>query len=78
MVSVLSGQRARRRSPDSISHWPTGAGHALPALLATETPDRVPTFDVSGANDGRNNRQNHEKMPWDGDRSQSAAQAPSS
>ena len=77
MVTVLGGQGAP--PPESGLHLAlaTAACHALPAPLAAETPDRVPAFDVSGADDGRNNRQNHQEKPR-GDRSQYAAQAPSS
>ena len=72
MVTVLSGPWAP--PPESGLHLAlaTSACHALPALLATETPDRVPAFYVSGANDGRNNRQNHHEKPGDGDCSQNA------
>jgi len=74
MVTVLSGPRAPLPEPGLHLALATGADHALPALLATETPDRVPAFHVSGANDGRNNRQKHQEKPGDGDRSQNAVE----
>jgi len=52
---MLCGPRAR--SPESGLHFAlaVGARHALPPLLATETPDRVPASDVSAVHNRRDN-----------------------
>jgi hypothetical protein len=72
MVTMLSGPRAP--TPESSLHLalPTCAGHALPALLARETPDRVPSLDITGADDDRNNDQTNDEQPRKSDRSQNA------
>lgn len=72
MVTVGSGQGAPSLESGLHLALSTGACHALPALLAAEAPDRVPAFYVSGVDDGRNNRQNHQEERGDGDRSQNA------
>ncbi|WP_346960394.1 hypothetical protein [uncultured Arthrobacter sp.] len=72
MVAVLGGSRAP--TPESSLHLAQAAGprHSLPALLAAETPDRVPASDIAGVDDRRNNEQNNEEYPREGNRSQNA------
>ncbi|WP_231941488.1 hypothetical protein [Arthrobacter sp. U41] len=72
MVTVLGGQRASPSESGLHLALAASACHALQALLATETPGRVPAFYVADANDRRSNYRNHREKPWEGDGSQKA------
>ncbi|RKR12626.1 hypothetical protein C8D78_3728 [Arthrobacter oryzae] len=61
-------------SPESGLHLALGTSpcHALPALLATETPDRVAPSDIAGVDDRRDNEKNDEEQPRESNRGQNA------
>jgi hypothetical protein len=72
VVTMLSGPRAP--TPGSSFHLALAAGprHALPALLATEAPDRVSPPDVPAVHNRRDNEQNNDQQPRKRCRSQNA------
>ncbi|MFF2031064.1 hypothetical protein [Arthrobacter sp. NPDC058192] len=72
MVTMLGWSGAP--TPESGLHLALAPSsrHALHALLATETPDRVPASDITGADDGRNNEQTNDQQPREGNRGQNA------
>lgn len=63
VVTVLSGPRAP--TPKAGLHLALAARpcHTVPALLATETPDGVPSSDIAGVDDDRNNGRNNDQQP---------------
>lgn len=64
----------RATTPEAGLHLAQAAGprHALPALLATETPDRIPPPHIPAVDHRRDNEQNNEEQPRKGNRSQNA------
>ncbi len=69
---MFSGPRAPTPEPSLHLALAAGPRHALPALLAAETPGRVPASNVPGVDDRRDNDQNHEEQPRESNRGQNA------
>ena len=72
MVTVLSRPRAPTPEPGLHLALADSARHSLPALLAAETPDRVPASNVPAVDHRRDNEQNNEEQPRETNRSQNA------
>ena len=69
---MLSGPRAS--TPEAGLHLTLAARpcHALPTLLTTETPERVTPADIPAVDNRRNNEQNKDQQPREGDCGQNA------
>ena len=67
-------QRAGSTDAQTGLHLALAAGpcHPLPALLATETTDRVPPPDVPAVDNCSDDEQKNEEQPREGNRSQNA------